>query len=177
LDEDELNSWNLASCCISDDRLAVLSRTKRQEKLSLWDVSDPLCVTLLKSENSNLNLPFGHGSLMKMDEQFISISSTHNETTRFYFFWKKTLDFHWQKRLDRIMKGNFAYGKGLLLLYVSKQNGQSKEYGAIQVYDVKSRTYLREIRTTAKKDFDELGGRAHRRIQLKVRGIFGKESG
>jgi hypothetical protein len=141
LDEDERLTWNLASCCLSDDHVAVLSRTPRQEKLSLWDVSDPLRVTQLKSQHFNLNLPFG-----------IFISSTHNGTTRFYFFWKKTLNLHWQKRFDRIMKGKFSYGKGLLLVYVSKFNDQSKQYGAIQVYDGKSRTYLREMRTTAKTE-------------------------
>jgi F-box-like len=46
LDEDERISWKLASCCLSGHLMAVLSRTKSQEKLSLWDVSDQSKVTL-----------------------------------------------------------------------------------------------------------------------------------
>jgi F-box-like len=155
LDEDEAISWNLTSCCISGDQMAVLSQNDGQEKLSLWDVSDPSSVTRLKSETYRLSMPFEYKSLMKMDEEFIFITPTRTEKTRFYFFWKKTLELHWQKRFDGDMSDNFSYGKGLLLIYVSKRNDKSEEYGLIQVYDVKSRKCLREISITAKRVFEE----------------------
>jgi F-box-like len=156
LDEDERISWNLASCSMSGHKMAVLSQTKSQEKLSLWDVSDPSKVTRLSSQYFDLGLKFGLDSSMKLDEQFIFISSIHKEKTRFYFFLKESLDLHWQKAVDGNIKNNFAYGKGLLLIYVSKQNDKSKKYGTIQVYDVKSRTFFRELRIKAKRDFEKL---------------------
>ena len=156
LDEDERISWNVALCCISEDQMAVLSHDiDVQEKLSLWDVRDPSNVTRLMSETYHLNMPFGYNSLMKMDDQLIAISTFHNETTRIYFFSKKTLELHWQKRFDKNMKNNCSYGKGLLLIYVSKRNEKSEKFGVIQVYDVASRTYLREIRITTKYDFEK----------------------
>jgi len=88
-----------------------------------------------------------------MDEQFICISSTQGDTTRFYFA-KETLDLHWQKGFERNMMGNFAYGNGLLLTYFSKYNDKSEEYGVIQVHDAASRAFLREMRITAKNDFE-----------------------
>ena len=139
LEEDERISWHLTSCCITGDQMAVLSQNVGQEKLSLWDVSVPSKVTRLKSQFSNLRLNFGFDSSMKMDEEFIFIfiSSPYNET-RFYFFSKETLELHWQKTVGGNMKKNFAYGNGLLLLYVSKKNDKTEEYWIIQIYDVKS---------------------------------------
>ena len=49
LEEDERISWQLTSCCITGDQMAVLSQNVGQEKLSLWDVSVPSEVTRLKS--------------------------------------------------------------------------------------------------------------------------------
>ena len=116
LDEDERISWNLASCCISGDQMAVLSQTDGQEKLSLWNVKDPSKVRRLMSEHFNRDLQFDLKSSMKMDDQFIAISTFHNETTRFYFFSKKTLNLLWQKTLKGNMK-DVVYGQGMLLLY------------------------------------------------------------
>ena len=69
LDEDV--SWNLASCCLSRGQMAVLSQTDGQEKLSLWDVSDPLKVTRSKSQYFKLGLPSDLEFPMKMDKHFI----------------------------------------------------------------------------------------------------------
>ena len=132
--------------------MAVLSRNDGREKLSLWGVTDPFSVTRLKSETYHLNMPFGYGSLMKMDEHFISIFSrrTFNEklSSTLYFFFKKTLDLHWQKKFDRNVINNFSYGKGLLLIYDSKRNDNSQTYGIIQVYNVTTRTCVREMHIT-----------------------------
>jgi F-box-like len=56
LDENELISWNLASCCLSRDQMAVLSQSDGKQKLSLWDVRDPLRATRLKSNYSHHDL-------------------------------------------------------------------------------------------------------------------------
>jgi WD40 repeat protein len=144
LDEDELISWKLGSICLSGDEIAVISRTKGQEKLSLWDVSDPLKVTLLNSQFSNFGLKFPYDFSMNMDEEFIFISFAHTETTRFYFFSKETLDLHWQKTVDGCMKDNFIFGMGFFLLYFSN-NEKSEEHGVIQVHDVESRKCFHEI--------------------------------
>jgi hypothetical protein len=104
-----------------------------------------------------LGLPSEFESLMKMDEHFIAISTFQNDTTRLYFFSKKTLKLHWRKEFEENMKKNLVYGKGMLLQYVSKRNEKSEEYGVIQVYDVTSRKRLREIRITAKHDLEEFG--------------------
>ena len=89
---------------------------------------------------------------MKMDEHFISIFSrrTFNEklSSTLYFFFKKTLDLHWQKKFDRNVINNFSYGKGLLLIYDSKRNDNSQTYGIIQVYNVTTRTCVREMHIT-----------------------------
>jgi hypothetical protein len=155
LDEDERISWKLASCCLTDKQMAVISLTAEQEKLSLWDVLDPLRVTHLKSQFSNIGLKLGFGFSMKMDEEFICISVVHENTARFYFFSKETLDLHWQKTLDGYVVDNLTYGKGLLLLYVAMLNEKSEEYGVIQVYDVTSRNCFREISIRAKDSFEE----------------------
>ena len=42
LDEEERISWNLASCCISSDRVALIFQTDELEKLGLWNVGDSL---------------------------------------------------------------------------------------------------------------------------------------
>jgi F-box-like len=145
LDEDERLTWVLMWCCISGDRMAVLSRSKSQEKLSIWDVSNPLRVTRLKSRHFCLGVRYRIHSSMKMDEQFIVVLTYRNPATSIHVISKKTLDLHWQMSVPAYLD-NFAVGKGLLLKYVSKQN---EEYGVIQVYDVPSRTYLREIRIKA----------------------------
>ena len=129
--------------------MAVLSRTKRQEKLSLWNVSDPLRVTRLKSQYIDLGIKSEFDSSMEMDDRFIFISSIRKETTKFYFFSKKTLELHWKKTVNGCIRKRFVYDKGLLIIYVSKQNDKSEEYGVIQVYDVKSRSCFREMRITA----------------------------
>ena len=51
--------------------MAVLSQTDGQEKLSLWDVSDPLKVTRSKSQYFKLGLPSDFEFPMKMDKHFI----------------------------------------------------------------------------------------------------------
>jgi F-box-like len=173
LDEDERIQWDLASCCLSGCQMAVISQSGKQEKLSLWDVSDPLKVRRSKSEYSNHDLQFIESSpanfeidlqhnrypSMKMDDQFIVISVFRIIATKFYFFSKKTLNLYWQKTLNGNMKNNVVYGKGLLLIYVSKQNDKSEEYGTIQVYDVASRTCIREMCITAKSDTKKLNHR------------------
>jgi F-box-like len=156
LDEYERLTWVLVSCCISGDQVAVFSQTCGQEKLSLWDVSIPTKATGLKSQKSVLGLPFMCESSMKMDDKFIVVLAFQYKTSNFCFFSKKTLALHWQKTVKDEMKHNFAYGKGLLLLYVSKQNVNCEEYGLIQVYDVTSKTCFHEVRITAKYDYDKL---------------------
>jgi hypothetical protein len=51
------------------------------------------------------------------------------------------------------MSNNFAYGNSLLLLYVSKENENHEECGAIQVYVVTSRKCVREMSIAAKKKY------------------------
>ena len=92
---------------------------------------------------------------MKMDDQFIAFSTNQYGNTNFYFFSKKTLDLNWQKTVDGIMSDNFAYCKGLLLLYVSKENDNHEECAVIQVYDVISRTCVREMSIAAKEKYDK----------------------
>ena len=162
LDEKERISWNLESCCITGNQMAVLSQTEGKEKLSFWDVSDPLRATRLKSKFFNLGLQLeceDYEISMKMDDEFIAISNFQGESTSFYFFSKETLDLHWSMQFDGNNMKNLSFGKGLLLVYVSKQNDKSEECGVIQVYDVTSRTYLREIPTTEEKDYGELDGK------------------
>jgi hypothetical protein len=153
LDEDERISWNLASCCISGDRMAVLSQNEGQEKLSLWNVSDPSKLTRLMSEHFNCDLHFDLESSMKMDDQYIAISTFHNETTRFYFFSLKTLNLQWQKTVIGNIKDNFVYDKGMLLLYVVKQS-ESEKYGLIEMYDVTSGHCFREMHTSVKGRYE-----------------------
>ena len=133
----------------------MLSQTVEQQKLSLWDVSDPLRITRLGSQRFSLGLPSDLNVSMKMDEQFIAVFGA----VTFYLFSKKTLNLHWQKTFDENMTEmtDFAYGKGLLLVYVLKRNNKSGECGTIQVYDVTSKTCLREMRITVKsKEIEEL---------------------
>ena len=156
LDEDELISWNLASCCINGDEMAILSRTGEQEKLSLWDVSDPSNAIRLKTRWFNLSLELKHSTSIKMDDQFIAVSLTKNDkirSTRFYFFWKKTLDLHWQKSVDGYLTGNFAYDHGLLSISVREANDGHRE-----MYDVKAGTFSRKMRSTVKHDGDDFVG-------------------
>jgi len=81
LDEGERISWKLASCCLSHDRMAMISQNDGQEKLSLWNVRDPFKVTRLYSHYFNLDLHFGSDYLMNMDDQFIAVTTFHNDTT------------------------------------------------------------------------------------------------
>jgi F-box-like len=156
LDENERIFWSLTSCCLSRDQMAVLSQTDGRGKLSLWDVSDPLRVTWLKSRYFSLDLQFELKLAMKMDEQFIAISTFQEESTRFCFFSKKSLSLHLLKTVDGNMKKNFAYGQGLMLFYFSKKNDKYEEYGIIQIYGVKSRKCFHEIRFTTEHNFEEL---------------------
>ena len=155
LDELERISWKLASCCLSGDQMAVLSQTDGPrfsiEKLSLWDVSDPLRVTCLNSRFYNLDLQLGHSSLIKMDEQFIAVSTFQDDSTSIYFFSKKTFDMHWQKTFDGNMRSSFVYDQCLLLLYVK----QRRKSGLIEIYDVKSGHCFRKLRTPVKHDVME----------------------
>ena len=153
LDEDELISWNLASCCINGDEMAVLSRTGEQEKLSLWDVSDPSNAICLKTRWFNLSLELKHSTSIKMDDQFIAVSISKIRSTRFYFFWKKTLDLHWQKSVDGYLTGNFAYDHGLLSISVREANDGHRE-----MYDVKAGTFSRKMRSTVKHDGEDFVG-------------------
>jgi F-box-like len=140
LDENELISWNLVSCFLSRDQMAVLSQTDGQQKLSLWDVSDPLRITRLMSERFYLDLHFMHFPSMRMDGNFIAIFTFQNTTSKFFFFFKRTLQLHWRKTVDGY---NFFYGHGMLII---KQNYKTEGYGIIQVYDVTSGQLLREMR-------------------------------
>ena len=143
LDDNELISWNLASCCLSRNQMAVLSQTDKQQKLSLWDVSDPLRATRLKSQHFNLDLQFTRSSSMKMDEHSIAVFTFQNETSKLFFFFKSTLQLHWQKTVARDIKNDFLYGHGSLII---KKNYKSEQYGIIQVYEVTSGQLLREMR-------------------------------
>jgi F-box-like len=155
LDVDERLTWELTSCFLLRDQVAVLSQTDEQLKLSLWDVSDPL--TRLKSQRVSLDPLSVFNVSMKMDEQFVVVSVFRMTATTFFFFSKKTLNLHWEKTFDENMRKDFAYGKGLLLIYVSKRKNESGKW-AIQIYDVTSKTYLREVRITVKsEEHEELG--------------------
>ena len=158
LDEGERPTCALIWCCLSDDHMAVLSRAKRQEKLSLWDVSNPLRVTRLKSQRFNLGLRFRLHSSMKMDEQFIAVSTFQNTATNIHLISKKTLDLYWQMSVNGYVLDNFAFGKGLLLKYVLNEN---EKYGVIQVYDVTSRTFLREMRIKAMFEWEKFRQNVH----------------
>ena len=144
LSEDERISWNLTSCCISDDQMAVISQNNEQEKLSLWDVSNPSKAICLKSRRFNLHLQLNRDHSMKMDKQFIVVPIFHNEATTFNFFSKKTLDLHWQKTVDGDRRNNFAYDQGILPIPVSDVNDGLIH---IEMYDVSSRTCFRQMRT------------------------------
>ena len=131
LDEKERISWNLESCCITGNQMAVLSQTEGKEKLSFWDVSDPLRATRLKSNFFNLGLQLeceDYEISMKMDDEFIAISNFQGESTSFYFFSKETLDLHWSMQFDGNNMKNLSFAKGLLLVYVSKQNDKSRSF-------------------------------------------------
>ena len=175
LDEDERISWNLASCCISGDQMAVLSQTDGQEKLSLWNVKDPSKVRRLMSEHFNRDLQFDLKSSMKMDDQFIAISTFHNETTRFYFFSKKTLNLLWQKTLKGNMKDDVVYGQGMLLLYEKKS--ESEEFGIIEMYDVTCGRHIRDMRVSVQKHHVHLKNRVAFNSKFMVIADRSKEKG
>ena len=161
LNEYERISWNLALCCISGDRIVVLSQTDKQQILSLWDVSDPLRVTRLESQYFNLDLEFFEPSdpwrspSMKMDDEFITIFTFQTKCSRFYFFSMKTLNLQWQKTLKGSMKYNFVYEKGMFLLHVGKKRRNEKCW-FIDMYDVTSGERFREIRTTASNVYEHI---------------------
>jgi F-box-like len=147
LDEDERVSWNLKSCCLSGDRLAVISHTNGEEKLSLWDVRNPPNAICLKSRRFNLNLELKDYPPMKMkmkvDDKFVVVSISQGEPAIIYFFLKETLDLHWQKPVDW---GDFAYGKGLLLLFfLRKKSRKSRTNEFIEIIDVTSGHCIREL--------------------------------
>ena len=146
LDEDERISWNLASCCISGDQVAVLSQTDGREKLSLWDVKNLPKVICLKSRLFNFNMQLNRFSSMKMDDQFIAVSTSQDESTNIYFFSKETLGLHWRKTVDGVIELDFVYGKGLLLLLCcKKKRGKSRKIQRIEMYDVTSGHFIREL--------------------------------
>ena len=152
LDQDERISWKLASCCIEGDQLAVLSRTKGQEKLSLWDVKNPTNVICLKSRWFNLNLKLKNYFSIGMDDKFIIGLTSKGNLENMYFFSKETLDLHWQKTVEKGIERIVSYEKGMLFLYlwpsVSKENASSDSHlgqGIIKVYDVKSGQCFREL--------------------------------
>jgi len=109
-------------------------------------VKDSSKVTRLNSQYFNLNLQFFESS-MKMDEKFIAICTFRNESTKFCFFSKKTLDLLWQKTLKGNMKSDFVYGQGMLVLYV-KPKTESVKFGLIEMYDVTSGRFIREMRNS-----------------------------
>jgi F-box-like len=122
LDEDERVAWYLESCCMTGDQMAVLSHTDGKEKLSLWDVSDPLRTIRLKSQYFNLGI---HDECeecekcetsMQIENEFIAISNFQGESTSFYFFSKKTLHLHWSKQFDGNNMNYLSFAKGLLLV-------------------------------------------------------------
>jgi hypothetical protein len=160
LDEYERISWNLASCCLSGDQMAVISHSGGQGKLSPWDVRNPTNAICLKSRWFNLNLQLERYYTMKikikMDDQFIVVSISQNESINIYFFSKETLDLHWQKPFDGSISGpDFAYGKGLLLLFVFKKNSRkSRTTQHIEMLDVTSGKCFRELPFT-------VGGLSH----------------
>jgi F-box-like len=148
LDEDERISWKLASCCLSGDQMAVLSENYGRVKLSLWDVSDPSNVICLKSGRFNLHQEeLEDPSLIKMDEQFIAVSTFDDQYTTIYFFSKETLTLHWQKTVDGNSNENLAYDQGMLLVY--------GKFGLIEFYDVTSGQCFRKLRTQVKPNFLE----------------------
>jgi F-box-like len=148
LDEYERISWKLKTCCIAGDQMAVFSRSQRQEKLSLWDVSNLPKVICLKSQLFNIHLQVDCLSSMemkmKMDDQFIVLSTSQWATSSFVFFSKKTLVLHWEKTVKDELKHNFAYGKGMLLL-LKKKKRKSRASQRIQMYDVTSGHCFREL--------------------------------
>jgi F-box-like len=165
LDEDERASWKLALICLSGDQMAVLSRTKGREKLSLWDVRNPANAICLKSR-FNLHQELEYSTTMKMDDQFIAVSTSHSDQSyrsSIYFFSKETLDLRWQMSVLGGISGlDFVYEKGMLLLYVgsSKWGGdffqfaveeefeKSRKGDLNEMYDVKSGRCLRKLPTT-----------------------------
>jgi F-box-like len=145
--DDERISWNLTSCCLSDDQMAVISQNDGQEKLSLWDVSNPSEAIRLKSRCFNLNLQLNREFSITMDKQFIAVSTLGGGSI--YFFSKETLDLHWQKTADENVRNNFSYDQGILTIPVSDVNDGLI---GIEMYDVKSRKCFRQTRTTVKSD-------------------------
>ncbi len=61
-----------------------------------------------------------------MDENAIAIFTFQNETSELFFFFKRTLQLHLQKTVDRDIQYNFLYGHGMLII---KKNYKSEEYG------------------------------------------------
>jgi F-box-like len=151
LNEDELISWNLATCCISGDHMAVISQSEGLKQLSLWDMSDPFRVNRLNSRRFRLGLPFGCEPSMKLDDQFIAVLRFQGMTTKFYFFAKETLGLHWQKTVNGNMKDKFVYDKGMLLLYV-------EGVGLIEMYDVASRQCFRKIGIVFSRNLEQKVG-------------------
>jgi F-box-like len=155
LDEDERISWTLASCCISGDHMAVISQTGGKNKLSLWNVKDPFKATRLKSRYFNIDVPCDSEYLMKMDEQYVAVTTFHNDSTSIHIFSKKTLDLHWQKTADGDQRDNFVYDKGMFLLYVVKQRRHGT-CGLIEMYDVKDGHCFREMRVPVNERYEHL---------------------
>ena len=116
-------------------------------------MSDPLRVTRLNSQYFNLDLHFGSGYSMKMDDQFIAVKTFNNDATSIHFFSKKMLNLHWQKTVDGDMRNDFVYYQGMFLRYVVKR-GESEKFGLIEMFDVTSGKRFREMRIAVNRRYE-----------------------
>ena len=116
LKEDERESWNIKSCCISGVDLLVFSSTNEQSKLSLWDVTDPSRAICIKRRWFSFDLQLDCPSLMKMDEQFIIASPS---IAKFCVFSKQTFDTNQPIGISfrRANEHNFVYYQGMLFVH------------------------------------------------------------
>ena len=118
----------------------------------------------------NLSLELDHSTSIKMDDQFelvmdIAVSLTKNDKirstkVRFYFFWKKTLDWHVQKTVDGyclfvclFIKRLMGISRATLHMimaccpYMLEANGGFRHR---EMYDVKAGTCSRKMRRKVK---------------------------
>jgi hypothetical protein len=156
LKEDERQSWNIKSCCISGVELLVFSRTNGQSRLSLWDVTDPSRAICIKRRWFSFDLQLDCPSLMKMDGQFIT-SPTPNNYARFCVFSKQTLYPNGMISFCGIVGRNYTFYQGMLFVHFPSRNRKSEGSCAIRVFDVTS-TYRRIIETTTTGNFEDLIG-------------------
>jgi hypothetical protein len=156
LKEDEHQSWNIKSCCISGVELLVFSRTNGQSRLSLWDVTDPSRAICIKRRWFSFDLQLDCPSLMKMDGQFIT-SPTSNNYARFCVFSKQTLYPNGMISFCGIVGCNYTFYQGMLFVHFTSRNRKSEGSCAIRVFDVTS-THRRIIETTTTGNFEDLIG-------------------